>query len=201
MGHSQRERSHQTALGKFLKCLTERALHLVEDIEANDAQLAYQNDCFVLGAQHHHGLQLLAAVMDRWPSLRRFGSSKLHRNHAHVAVFTLILRKTYMLPQKKGLVPSLVPLLPCWSVVVKTYETGVFTKTEWVNKLVPWLKCGNPVIIFRTVDCPAAAKFVQDSNRRILGLSGLITYQTRHSGVASIGCGFSELCKKCKKRR
>ena len=35
--------------------------------EDNDARVAYSNDCFVLGVQHYHGSQLLAAVMDRWP--------------------------------------------------------------------------------------------------------------------------------------
>ena len=46
----------------------------------------------------HHGSQLLAAVMDRWPSFCRFGSSKLPRDHPHVAVFIFILWVTYMPP-------------------------------------------------------------------------------------------------------
>ena len=66
-------RSHQTALGKFLKC-------------------------FVLGVHHHHGSQLVAAVKDRWPSFSRFGSSKLPWNHLHVDLFTFILRITFMRP-------------------------------------------------------------------------------------------------------
>ena len=46
------------------------------------------------------GLQLLAGVMDRWSSFSRFGSSKLPRNHPHVAVFILILQVTYMRPSE-----------------------------------------------------------------------------------------------------
>ena len=71
--------SHLTALGKFLKLVKERALHLDEDVEVNDAQVESPNGCF-LEFQHHHGSQLLAAVVDRWPSFSRFGSSQLPRN-------------------------------------------------------------------------------------------------------------------------
>ena len=111
-------RSHQTALGKFLKSVKERALHLVENVEVNDARVAHRSDCFVLGVQHHHGSQLLAAVKDRWPSFSRFGSSRLPKNHPHVAVCTLILRIAYirlsdlLALKQKDPVPSLVPLLP-----------------------------------------------------------------------------------------
>ena len=61
--------------------------------------------------------------------------------------------------KKKELVPSLVPLHPCQSVVITTYEAKVFTKTgvrdgsvlvdqswaQWVITLLPLLKCGNLV--------------------------------------------------------
>ena len=77
--------NHQTALGTFLKSVKERALHLVEDVEVDGALVAYSNDCFVQGVQHHHGSQLLAAVMDRWPSFSRFESEenflRFHRSH------------------------------------------------------------------------------------------------------------------------
>ena len=53
---------------------------------------------FVLEIQHHQGSQLLAAMMARWPSFSRFGSSQLPRNHLHVAVLTLALQVTYMRP-------------------------------------------------------------------------------------------------------
>ena len=36
--------------------------------------------CFVQGVQHHHGSQLLAAVMERWPPFSHCGSSKLSRS-------------------------------------------------------------------------------------------------------------------------
>ena len=55
--------SNLTALGKFLKSVMERALHLDEDVEINDARVVYPNNCFVLEVQHHHGSQLLAAVI------------------------------------------------------------------------------------------------------------------------------------------
>ena len=39
-------RSHPTALGLFLKFGWERALHLAEDVEVGDAQVAHSIDCF-----------------------------------------------------------------------------------------------------------------------------------------------------------
>ena len=86
-------RYYQTALGSFLTFVQERTLHLVE-IDA--VLVAYWNDCFLQGVQHHHGSRLLAVVMDRWPSFSRFGSSKLPKNHPYVAMCTLILRVTFM---------------------------------------------------------------------------------------------------------
>ena len=74
-------RNHQTALGTFLKFGKERALHLAEDVEVDGAPVAYSNNCSGQGVQHHHGSQLLAAVMDCWLSFSRFGSSKLPRFH------------------------------------------------------------------------------------------------------------------------
>ena len=72
-GCSQHNRNYQTTLGTFLKFVKERGLPLVEDIEIDGALFAYSNDWFVQGVQHHHGSQLLAAVMDRWPSNGRVG--------------------------------------------------------------------------------------------------------------------------------
>ena len=72
-------RNYQTALGSFLKFVQKRTLPLVADGEIDAALVAYSNDCFLQGAQHHHGSQLLAAVMDRWPSFSRFGSRILPR--------------------------------------------------------------------------------------------------------------------------
>ena len=62
--------------------------------------------------------------------------------------------------KKKDFVPPLVPLVPCWSIVIAASEAGVSTKTgirdgsvsmdqrwlQWVNKLLPALKAGNPEI-------------------------------------------------------
>ena len=69
-------RNYETALGTFLKFVKERALPLVEDVEIDGVLVAYSNDCFIQGVQHHHGSQLRAALMDRWPSFSRFGSRK-----------------------------------------------------------------------------------------------------------------------------
>ena len=41
----------------------ERAFPLVEDVEIDGALVAYSNDCFVQGIQHHHGSLVLAVVM------------------------------------------------------------------------------------------------------------------------------------------
>ena len=61
-------RVYQAALRTFLKSVQKRTV-------------VYSNDCFVQGVQHHHGSQLLAAVMDRWPSFSRSGSRKRSRFH------------------------------------------------------------------------------------------------------------------------
>ena len=74
-------RIYQTAVGAFLKCVKEPVFPLVGDVEIDDVVVAHSNDCFVQGVQHHHGSQLLAAVMDRWPSCSRSGSRKLSRFH------------------------------------------------------------------------------------------------------------------------
>ena len=47
--------NHQTALGKFLKFVQKRTHPLVEDVEIDGALVAYPNDCFVQGVQHHNG--------------------------------------------------------------------------------------------------------------------------------------------------
>ena len=65
VGSPTARRNHQTALGTFLTFGKDRTLHLVEDVEVDGALVAYSNDCFVQGVQHHHGSQLRAAVMDR----------------------------------------------------------------------------------------------------------------------------------------
>ena len=39
--------SRRTVLGKFFKCVKERVLHLVEDVEVNDGRVAYPNDCWL----------------------------------------------------------------------------------------------------------------------------------------------------------
>ena len=75
-------RSHQSVLGQFFQCVKEGVLRLVKDEEVNDARVAHPKDCSVLGFLHHQGSQLLAAVMDRWPSCSRFGSSELPRKRA-----------------------------------------------------------------------------------------------------------------------
>ena len=75
------KRNCQTTLGSFLKLVQKRTLPLVEDVKIHGALVAYSNDCLLQGVQHHHWLQLLAAVMDRWPSFSCFGSGKLPRFH------------------------------------------------------------------------------------------------------------------------
>ena len=55
--------------------------------------------------------------------------------HLHAAVYILTLPVTYMRPlellpsRKKDFVPPLVPLVPCWSIVIAASEAGVSTKT------------------------------------------------------------------------
>ena len=173
--------------------ICEGALPLVEDVEIDGVLVAYSNDCFVEGVQHHHGSQLLAAVMDRWPSFRPLWVQKTSvvpsmsagdRSHLRALdeqclhqsgkalqdnspfsiilvwqrAFDLILLVTYMRPsellalRKKELVP------PLRQFSREVDETGVSAKTrirdgsvlmeqrwhQWVNKLLPALKAGNP---------------------------------------------------------
>ena len=80
------QQSHLTALSKSRESVKQRALHLDEDVESNDARVVCPNDGFVLEVQHHHHSQLLAAVMDRWLSISRFGSNRLLKNYHHLRV-------------------------------------------------------------------------------------------------------------------
>ena len=97
-GEPAARRSRRTVLGRFLQCVKKHAFQLVGNVKANDAQIAYPNDCFVLGFQYHHGSLPPAAVMALWPSFSRFGSSQLLRNHPHVAVLILHLWVTHICP-------------------------------------------------------------------------------------------------------
>ena len=134
--------------------------------------------------------QLLVAVMDRWPSFSRFGSHKLPRN---LAVSIVILRVTYMRPSElltlKDLVPPLVPLVPFWSVVISSSETGDSTKTgvrdgsvlmdqrllQWVNQLFSALKARNLEDKICNADYPAAAILFTTATDA-LGLRGMTMY-------------------------
>ena len=62
----QRDGIIKTALGTSLKFVKERALSpWSKTSKSTVPQLCVLKDCFVQGVQHHHGSQLLAAVMDR----------------------------------------------------------------------------------------------------------------------------------------
>ena len=63
-------RRYQNALNSSLK-----------DEEIDEALVACANGSFVRGVQPHLGPPLLAAQMDRWPSLSFFGSRKLPGFH------------------------------------------------------------------------------------------------------------------------
>ena len=57
-------------------------LLLVEDIKIDGALVAYSKKIALpRESMHHHGSQLLAVVMDRWPSCRRSGSRELPKFH------------------------------------------------------------------------------------------------------------------------
>ena len=96
--------------------------------------------------------------------------------------------------KKKDLVPPLMPLLPCWSVVIAALVFGVHTNTgvrdglvlvdqrwlQWVNTLLHQLNFGNPEEWIWNFDYPAAANMFKTATDS-LGLSGMTMYQTRHS--------------------
>ena len=137
-------------------------------------------------------------------------------NHPRVAVFILMLRVTYMRPsellalKKKDLVPPLVPLLPCWLVVIAASETGVSTSTRVLDGSVPHKSTlafmGQQALVPAEVwkfgeadpEFPLpCSKIVQGGNRR---------FGTRHDHVAHTSQwsqhrvqGFKKLCKRCQK--
>ena len=71
---------YQTALGTFFECEGERC-------GRRRALAACSKNCFARRTLHHHGSQLVAPVMDRWPSFSRLGSRKVAKNHPHKAAF------------------------------------------------------------------------------------------------------------------
>ena len=138
---------------------------------------------FVLGFQRHRGSPL-PALMDPWPSLSGFGSGQLPRNHPHVAVLIFYPRVTHIRPSEllerknKDLVPSLVPLLPCLSAVITTYETKVCTKTGVRGPRRPKLVSVDQQpeeIIWNFNSATKLFRTATDS----LGLSGMTRFQTR----------------------
>ena len=74
-------RMYQTAVGTFLKCVLDSGLPLVGDVEIDGALVAYSKTYFAQQILHHHGSQLRAAVMNRWPSVSQSGSRKLPTFH------------------------------------------------------------------------------------------------------------------------
>ena len=125
-------------------------------------------------------------------------------NQPHVAEFIPFLLETHRPPpellalRKKDLVPPLVPLLSCWSVLIAAGETGVSATTgvrdgsvlmdqrwlPWVKKLLTRLKADNP----------EEKLWNFDHADRLFGTQRHDNVPTRHSG-ASIdrGCGFRTL--------
>ena len=196
----------QTALGTFLK--------FVEDVDIDGALVAYSNDCIAQRVQHHHGSQLRAAVMDRWPSCSRFGSRKLRRpapvwegiaaqltllNHQHMGAFILILLATYMRPseilawRKKDLAPPRVPLLPRRSIAMAASETGVSTMTgisSWISADFNRSTSSSPGSrqeIRRRKSGMSITLQRRECSRlepTLLGLGGMTMYHTRHSGAS-----------------
>ena len=76
------------------------------------------NDRLVQGVQHHPGSQLLA-VMDRWPSFSRFGSSKLPRFFCCLKVWRQLTpartRRAMPAPVWEGIATqSLYLIIPMW---------------------------------------------------------------------------------------
>ena len=139
-----------------LKCAKERALHLVEDVEVNDAQVVHPNDCFVPEVQHHHGSQLLAAEMNRWLSesiwVQKTADelTSFDYVHPHFAYNVHAPVKVADIGEKGSCPTTRVPLCPCWSVVIAASETGVSSKTGVRDGLVPmdqrWVQCVNKLL-------------------------------------------------------
>ena len=111
--------------------------------------------------------------------------------------------------RKKDLVPPLVPIFPCWSVVIAASETGVSTKTgvrdgsvlmdqrwlQWVNKL---LQPESVVSVRDNLELPCSIKIVQDSNGRFETQRHDHVPHTSQWNQHRSGAGFSELGKRCR---
>ena len=161
--------TRRTVLGRFLMHVKKHAFHLVGNVEVSDARIAYPSNCFVLGFHHHYGSQLPAAVMAPSAVIRpllgladcrgiifmwQCSSSSCGSAH-HLCTGDARTPINIAGNGKKDPVPSLVPLLPCFSVVIITYEAKFYTKTQvgdgwvcwsrWVSKLLIRLKCGSLV--------------------------------------------------------
>ena len=117
-GRSQRDKVIKPLWAFFLKSLEERALHLDGDVEVNDAQVVYPNDCFVPEVQHHHVSQLLVVEMDCWLSSSRLGPTdcrgiNLIRQCSSAFCMLRTYTPSWLLELKqRDLAPPLVPLLP-----------------------------------------------------------------------------------------
>ena len=92
----------------FLTFVKERAFPLVDDVKIDGALVAHSNECFLGGVQHHHGSQLFAAEMDRWPSFlsqhtcEQYGAH-LCRPHSKLGATFCIVNKKCKHPPKPRL--------------------------------------------------------------------------------------------------
>ena len=132
------------------------------------------------------------------------------------AAFILISLVTYMRPSEllalrnKDRVPPLLPLLPCWSVVIAAFETAVSAKTwspRWVGPHVPTLaSMGQQALApAEELDIPEATdlEFRFTLQRRtcsklqptLWNLSGMTMHRTRHRWIQHRSCvrGFRTL--------
>ena len=162
-------------------------------------------------------LDLLTAVIDRWPSFSRFGSRKLPRFlgalveqflHQHNSPFSIILKwqpsfsscwrptcvRQSFWHWEIDLVP---PLLPCWSIVIAAGENGVSTKTGGARDRSVlmdqcWLQWLNKLLPALKAVRPEEKIWTFDRKTAtdILGRSGMTVCQTRQWSQHRPGAGF-----------
>ena len=153
----------------------------------------------------HHGSQVLAAVMGRWPLFSRSGSRKLPRIHRCLKIWPQLtqararqcghqseeaLRQHSLFSnishafvrisdnERKGSRPTARA-----TSLMLVDRNPRWVGLHWVNKLLPALKAGNPEEKIWIFVYTAAAKMF-DSATVSPGFNGMTMYQTRHSGAS-----------------
>ena len=130
-------------------------LPLVGDVEIDGALVAYSKTYFAQQVLHHHGSQLRAAVMNRWPSVSQSGSRKLPTFHQCLKEWRQLtpVRTQLAMPAPvweriAAQVTLLKHLHTAISLAthIRPSDLLALRKMDFVSPLVIWLPCWSVVI-------------------------------------------------------